>query len=168
MRAAFLLRVLACVALVVSGLPIWAAVCKPSLTATPIASALAVAEGSPACAMACCKAEKVLPVASCCPEEEASNQRDQTSHGLAAMDAGHGCVVSVDAAPTLDVLAALPTAPFDEQIAFPVAVLPTLFADDLPVPLGRLRVGIAGLDAGPPQASPCLPDSGRSPPFSRA
>ena len=84
------------------------------------------------------------------------------------MHTDHGCVVGVDVTPSLDVLAALPTAPSEDEIAFPASVLPAPFAGELPTPLGRLRVGIAGLDAGPPQASPCLPDSGRSPPSSRA
>lgn len=168
MRAAFLLRFLACVALVVSGLPLWAAVCRPVSTVSLGASV------GVDCKMACCagKTQKDIADAECCPEtgsHDAVADHSESDHhaGAAHRHKDNGCSLDVSTTPSVELVSAAPTFDFSgELLLLPDAAFTV---DDLnsPESLSRLRVGIAGLDAGSPQASPCLPNSGRSPPFSR-
>lgn len=168
MRAAFLLRFLACVALVVSGLPLWAAVCKPAFTLASQAST------SVDCKMACCagKTAKAITDADCCPtadDHEAATDHSGSDHhaGASHRHKDHGCSLTVSVTPSAELVSAVPTFEFSGELLLAPAAVPTMDGLDSAEPLSRLRVGIAGLDSGPPQASPCLPDSGRSPPFSR-
>lgn len=163
MRVAFLLRILASVALIVSGLPVWALVCRPATPLPPAYAAPASSAASP-CGMPCC-AGKAMGAGSdsCCAKAQDGKGLASASHlesgcSLAPIGVGGVDVVttSADLAPPVLAGEILPL----PAVPAPVRVLEA-------EQLARLRVGIEGLDAGPPSASTCLPSAGRSPPSPR-
>ena len=159
MRAALLLRILACVALVVSGLPAWAMVCKPVIRQIAASS----------CKMPCCDSgmETAVTASACCSTEAESHGHSLSGHDGSSAHKDSDCSFDVKGNPVPDALAALTTVQFAGDLILLPVTLPSVITVTEPEPLTRLQVGIQGLDAGPPIASPRLPESGRSPPFSR-
>lgn len=159
MRAALLLRILACVALVVSGLPAWAAICKPAVRQAAASS----------CKMPCCDSgmETAVTASACCPTEAESHGQSLSGHDGGSAHRDSDCSIDVKGNPVPDVLVALTAVQFAGDLILLPVTLPSVIMVTEPESLTRLKVGIEGLDAGPPMASPCLPKSGRSPPFLR-
>ena len=133
MKVAVLLRILACVTLIVSGLPAWSAVCRMR-TAMETTPAVVSSVPMAGCEMACCRAKtEPLPVTACC-DSEAEDEAAPTLETFALAS----CAMDVTGDPVLPV-AAPPVPPTAEEI-------PIL------LPLPDLLAALNGILAGDPPA----------------